>query len=98
MILRFFRAVIHEGKQAEFQKFFLGTVLPIIRSHAGLVAVSIGLPRPESPTEFCMSTVWQNLDALKGFAGETWQNAVFHPDERHLLKETHVHHYNLADI
>ena len=44
-----------------------------------------------------MLTVWRDLNALKEFAGENWREAVIHPDEAHLLKETHVHHYELAE-
>lgn len=98
MILRLFRAIVHDGKQAEFKTFFLNTALPFVRSHPGLVSVSIGLPRSESPTEFSMSMVWRDLSALKSFAGENWQKAVIHPDEVHLLKKTHVYHYDLAEI
>jgi quinol monooxygenase YgiN len=96
MILRFFRAIVHEGKQSEFRKFFLGTALPNVRAQPGLVSVSVGLPIDVSPTEFSMVMVWRDLDALKGFTGDNWQAAVIHPDEAHLLKETHVHHYGLA--
>jgi len=98
MILRFFRAIVHEGKQTEFRKFFLGRALPGVRSQAGLESVSVGLPHAASPTEFSMVMVWRDLEALKGFTGENWQRAVIHPDEAHLLKETHVYHYELARI
>jgi heme-degrading monooxygenase HmoA len=96
MILRFFRAIVHDGKQNEFRDFFLGTALPNVRSQAGLVSVFVGLPIDESPTEFSIVMVWRDLNALKGFTGEGWQEAVIHPDEVHMLKETHVHHYDLA--
>jgi hypothetical protein len=96
MILRFFRAIVHEGQQSDFRSFFLGTALPSVRSHDGLESVSIGLPHEASPAEFSMVMVWRDLDALKGFTGENWHEAVIHPDEAHLLKETHVHHYELA--
>jgi hypothetical protein len=96
MILRFFRAIVHEGKQSDFQQFFLGTALPEVRSHAGLESVSVGLPHEISPTEFSMMMVWRDLDALKGFTGENWHQPVIHPDEVHLLKETHLYHYELA--
>jgi hypothetical protein len=95
MILRFFRAIVHEGQQSDFRRFFLGTALPFVRSHAGLESVSVGLPHETSPNEFSMVMVWRDLAALKGFAGENWRQAVIHPDEAHLLKETHVHHYEL---
>jgi hypothetical protein len=93
MILRVFRAIVHEDKQAEFRQFFLHTALPGVRAHAGLETVSVGLPHETSPTEFSMVMVWRDLDALKEFTGDNWLEPVIHPDEVHLLKETHVHHY-----
>ena len=98
MILRFFRAIVREGKQSEFRRFFLGTALPNVRLQPGLVSVSVGLPSDESPTEFSMVMVWRDLEALKGFTGDNWQAAVIHPDEADLLKETYVYHYDLAQI
>ena len=97
MILRVFRAIIHDGKQDEFQRFFLGKALPNVRSQFGLISASVGLPRNESPNEFSMVMVWKDIEALKGFAGEDWQRAVIDPDEVHLLKATHLYHYNLAE-
>ena len=93
MIIRFFRAIVHEGKQEEFGAFFRDSMLPMVQSHDGLIDASIGFPSELSPREFCMVMRWRDLDALKGFAGEDWSEAVIHPDEGHLLAETHVHHY-----
>ena len=96
MIIRVFRAVIHPGKQDEFEQFFLNKALPMVKAQPGLVSVTVGKPIEISPTEFLMVTVWQDLKAVKGFAGESWQNAVIDPDEVHLLKETFVYHYESA--
>ena len=93
MILRIFRAVVHDGKQAEFTDFITNTALPLTQRQPGLVSVSIGLPRPESPCEFCMVSIWQDLDALKAFAGEDWNKPVVLPEEAHLLAASHLHHY-----
>ncbi len=93
MIIRVFRALVHPGKQDEFEWFFLNKALPKIKAQPGLVSVMIGKPIETSPTEFLMVTVWQGVNALKGFAGEQWQSPVIDPDEVHLLKETFVHHY-----
>jgi quinol monooxygenase YgiN len=98
MIIRVFRAVVHSGKVNEFQRFFLNKALPTIKAQPGLVSVMVGTPIETSPTEFLMVMVWQDVNALKGFAGEHWQNAVIDPDEVHLLKETFVHHYEAAQI
>ena len=45
-------------------------------------------------TEFVMFTLWDSLDAVKAFAGEDYETAVFYPeDDRYLverdLKSTH---------
>lgn len=97
MITRFFRALVHDGQQDSFRKFFIETALPLIRYQEGLVSVSVGLPHDTSPHEFSMVTIWRNLETLKQFAGEDWKSAVIHPDEAHLLKETFVHHYQALD-
>jgi heme-degrading monooxygenase HmoA len=97
MIIRVFRALVHDGQQDSFRKFFTDTALPLIRSQEGLVSVSIGLPHETFPTEFSMLMVWRDLDALTRFAGEDWKSAVIHPDEAHLLRETFVHHYHALD-
>ncbi len=96
MIIRVFRARVHEGKQEEFERFFLNKALPMIKSRQGLISVSIGTPLPSTPDEFVMIMVWKDIDALKGFAGPEWENAVIDPDEGHLIKETFVHHYEAA--
>jgi len=94
MIIRFFRAIVHEGQHEAFRAFFVQTALPLVRSQEGMLSASVGLPHESSPNEFSMVTTWRDLGALKRFAGEDWQRAVIHPDEAHLLKETHVHHYH----
>ncbi|MHC4107713.1 MAG: antibiotic biosynthesis monooxygenase family protein [Planctomycetota bacterium] len=97
MIIRFFRAIVHDGQAEAFAKLFVETILPLIRAQEGLISASIGLPHETSPNEFAMIMHWRDLEAVQRFAGEDWQNAVIHPDEAHLLKETCVHHY-IADV
>jgi heme-degrading monooxygenase HmoA len=46
-------------------------------------------------TEFVMFTLWDSLDAVKAFAGEDYETAVFYPeDERFLVEreETSAHY------
>ena len=51
-------------------------------------------------TEFLMFTLWDSLDAVKAFAGEDYETAVFYPeDDRYLVErdltsahyEVHTH-------
>lgn len=96
MVIRVFRARVHPGKAEEFARFFQETALPVVRNQPGLVRVEMGWPMPPTPDEFLMITVWRDLDAVRAFAGDDWQAAKLLPEERPLLRETAVHHYEAA--
>ena len=38
-------------------------------------------------TEFVMFTLWDSLDAVKAFAGEDYERAVFYPEDDRFLVE-----------
>jgi heme-degrading monooxygenase HmoA len=38
-------------------------------------------------TEFLMFTLWESLDAVKAFAGEDYQTAIFYPEDEQFLVE-----------
>ena len=40
-------------------------------------------------------TVWEDLESIRAFAGERWQEAVITPDEEHLLKDTWIGHHDV---
>lgn len=96
MIIRVFRAIVHDGKQEEFATFFREIAIPLLESQPGMLGLSVGCPMPPSPSEFMMTTKWSDLESLKGFAGEDWDQAVIDPAEAHLLRETFVYHYEGA--
>lgn len=97
MIIRIFRAIVHDGMQDEFANFFLSQAVPHVKSQDGLVSMTVGKPHPSSPNEFVMTMLWKDLESVKAFAGDDWQQAVILEDERHLVKEVHVHHYERTD-
>jgi heme-degrading monooxygenase HmoA len=49
-------------------------------------------------TEFVTFTLWDSLDAIRAFAGEDVERAVFYPeDERFLVeRDVTVRHYDVA--
>ena len=98
MIIRFFRAIVHDGQVESFKTLFQETILPFVRSQDGLVSASIGLPHESSPNEFSMLMHWRDMESIKKFAGDTWQTAVVLPEEAHLLKETFVYHYQAVSL
>jgi len=93
VIIRIFRAKVHDGKQADFERFFLDTAVPHVRKQSGLISLGIGRPESSTPDEFVMIMRWKDLDSVKEFAGADWQSAVILEEERHLIREVSVHHY-----
>lgn len=51
-------------------------------------------------TEFVMLTLWDSLAAIKDFAGEEYETAVFYPeDERFLIeRDLRATHYQVAYV
>ena len=97
MIIRVFRPTIHPGKESEFESFLAEVAIPLVSRQSGLVAQHVGKPRDPSSTEYLYVTVWENVDSIRAFAGERWQEAVITPDEEHLLKETWIGHYEMIE-
>jgi heme-degrading monooxygenase HmoA len=96
MIIRVFRPTIHAGKEAEFEAFLRGTAVPLVSRQTGLVAQHIGRSRDPSSSDYLYVTVWEDIESIRAFAGERWQEAVITPDEEHLLKATWIGHYDVV--
>jgi heme-degrading monooxygenase HmoA len=95
MIIRVFRPTIHTGKEGEFESFLRDTAIPLVSQQSGLLAQHVGKPRDPSSTEYLYVTVWENVESIRAFAGERWQEAVIAPEEEHLLKDTWIGHYEV---
>jgi heme-degrading monooxygenase HmoA len=94
MVIRVFRPTIHPGRESEFESFLRDTAVPLVARQPGIVAQQVGRPRDPSSTEYVFVTVWKDVESIKAFAGERWQEAVIAPDEEHLLKDTWIRHYD----
>ncbi len=92
-IVRVFHATAKPGMGGPFRTFFLQEAVPMIRRQEGLVRVQVGLPLEDEGRQYCMITTWTNLEALQGFAGEGWREAVVDPREEHLLEAVSVDHF-----
>jgi heme-degrading monooxygenase HmoA len=49
-------------------------------------------------TEFLTFTLWESLDAVKGFAGDDYETAVYYPeDDRYLIeRDATCRHYQVT--
>ncbi|MBI1729794.1 antibiotic biosynthesis monooxygenase [Candidatus Acetothermia bacterium] len=93
MIIRGFRARVHAGMEDEFERFFREQALPMVQQYAGLVSAHIGTPIEKRTNEFLMVTTWKDLDSLKEFTRDHWQEPSIDPAEKRLLQQTYLHHY-----
>jgi quinol monooxygenase YgiN len=92
VIIRVYHARVHPGKEAEFERLVKADAVPLIRRQPGLVALHIGEELSGS-CEFVMVSVWRDLDALKGFTGDHWQEPVVLHKDADVLEKTWVEHY-----
>ena len=98
MIIRVFRPTIHAGKENEFETFLRDVAVPLVSQQSGLVTQHVGRPRDASSTEYLYVTVWEDVESIRAFAGEHWQEAVITSDEEHLLKDTWIGHYEVLQM
>jgi heme-degrading monooxygenase HmoA len=92
-ITRIFRVRIHPELKLEFEEKFSSVSVRAVAEAPGLLAVSIFKATKWAPNEYAMISHWENVDALKAFAGEQWNHAVIPPGMEKFVVDCWVHHY-----
>jgi quinol monooxygenase YgiN len=92
MIVRVFRARIHEGKEDDFRRFLVEKGLPITSAAEGCSHVTAGKSH-SGGAEFIVISHWESVESLQAFAGPNWQQAVVLPEEEYMLAEVSCEHY-----
>ncbi|MBY6137017.1 antibiotic biosynthesis monooxygenase [Nocardioides marinus] len=98
MIIRVFRATVRDDKIKAFQEFLTKTAVPHVRRQPGLVSITAGLPRADSPATFCVVMVWESVAALKAFAGEDWEQPHVLPEEDPMVLSREIEHYDMIGL
>jgi transposase/quinol monooxygenase YgiN len=93
VIIRVFRAGLRPGKLAAFARVYEDYSRPMMRAAPGCLAERAGPPAGRRD-EFVIVSVWRDLESLKAFAGETWQEAIILPGEAILLHTASVRHFD----
>lgn len=94
MILRVFRARLKPGTREAFEKLCYDVSIPLVRVQPGLITLHVGKPLPDQPNEFVLVSVWNDIEAVKQFAGDTWDHPLIMPGEAALVQEATVQHYD----
>jgi quinol monooxygenase YgiN len=91
-IIRVFHALAKPGQAGVLERRLREDVIPEVAAAAGLVAYHAGRPHGDS-REFVMVTVWRDLEAVRAFAGEDYEQPVVYADTADLIEEMSLHHY-----
>jgi heme-degrading monooxygenase HmoA len=93
MIIRVFRARVQPGMGATHERMVRDLSIPLVESQQGFITCYTGRPVGSNSDEYVMVSLWKDIDSLRVFAGENWEEGVIPKPERPNLKEIHVHHY-----
>jgi heme-degrading monooxygenase HmoA len=97
MIARTWRGWTRREDAAEYVAYLEQTGIPAYRATAGNRGAWILRHEDGDRTEFVTLSFWDSLDAVKAFAGDDVERAVFYDeDERFLVdRETTVTHWRV---
>jgi heme-degrading monooxygenase HmoA len=98
MIARISRGVTREGDVEAYHAYLAGTGLAEYRSTPGNRGVHVLVKREGDRAEWLLLTLWDSWEAVKRFAGEDIDAAVFYPeDDRFLLERgERVEHFEVV--
>ena len=87
-----------EGVDQYCREHFSQTVLPQLRALKGFLDATVLTRAIEGETEVVVATVWDSVDSVRAFAGESYDKAVVEPIVHDLLQrfDDHVAHFSIA--
>src|SRR5260370_12469790 len=94
MSIRVFRARLKPDMRPAYERLCREVSLPTIRAQPGCLATQIGTPRAGQPEDFVVVSLWSDVERLRAFAGEQWQQAIIVPGDADLLEQVRVEHYD----
>lgn len=92
MLIRVYHARVHPGQEGEFERLVRADAIPLMKRQPGLLALHIGRDLGGA-AEFIMVSVWRDLESLKAFTGDHWQEPVILHKGARVLEKTWVEHY-----
>ena len=98
MIVRLWHGRVPHGKAAAYREFLVSRAIPDYRSVDGNLDVKILERQQDDATHFITMTTWENLDAIRAFAGDDIEKAKYYPEDSGFLLEfePRVVHYEIV--
>ena len=91
-IVRVFHARAKSGLVEVLERRLRDDVIPEVTAADGLVAYLAGTPHGDS-RDFVMVTVWEDLEAVRVFASDDYEQPVLYADTGDLIEEMSLRHY-----
>lgn len=98
MIARTWKGAVRPPDADEYVEYMRRTGFAGLASTPGNLAV-LGLKRVTlDAAEFIVMSLWESEAAIRGFAGESPQRAVFYPEDQRFLidRDEHVDHFEVV--
>jgi heme-degrading monooxygenase HmoA len=100
MIARIWRGAVSHDDRDRYAEYMRGTGVKEYAETSGNRAVLMLRRDDGDRTEFVMVTLWESWDAIRAFAGDDVERAVFYPDDDAFLVERDLTatHYDVVDM
>lgn len=98
MIARIWRGVTSAEKAEQYFAYLMETGLKDYRAVPGNRGVQVLRRTYEDKTEFLLLSLWESYEAIRTFAGNDLEKAVYYPKDKEFLLELEpkVTHYEVA--
>ena len=98
MIARIWRGVTSAEKAEQYFAYLMETGLKDYRAVPGNRGVQVLRRTYEDKTEFLLLSLWDSYEAIRTFAGNDLEKAVYYPKDKEFLLELEpkVTHYEVA--
>ena len=99
MIARIWRGVTPELKADRYFDYLMKTGVKDLRATDGNRGVMVFQRVSDGEAEFLLISLWESLDAIRRFAGDEVDTAVYYPEDKEYLLalEPKVIHYEVLD-
>lgn len=98
MIARIWRGVTPASKADDYLHYLHATGLKDYRATEGHRGVSVLRRIDGDRAEFLLISLWESMDAIRRFAGDDVERAVYYPEDKDYLLELEpqVRHYEVV--
>ena len=99
MIARIWKGSVKLADKAAYHAYMQQTGLPEYQACKGNRGVTLLCREHNGSAEFTFITLWESLEAIKEFAGQDYEKAVYYPEDKEFLLEMKpkVLHYEVLE-